>query len=383
MKKLLILVAIIGISTLVSQARTVRLADYGTPNDNLDDSIGFQQAVDDLAGSGGGTLVIGEGIWNVENGINLVNPSNNLTSIRISGNKGATLKLAVNEERTFLAIGNGIQAELSGLIIIPKNMGDVYDAGYFLTSAYTGQTIIQNCNFLGLYMKYDLISTGNTDLIIEKTIFGGNAANGSQVHVKNFGGATIRDTLFLDYYQLQDVFYSKTPLNTGSWIKAENDSMPGVNAMSAKAITISNSRFDEGAQVAINIRNCPFVDITDIHVNVSGISGGTAVRLDNVKYAQIKMSGFGFSSTPRPAVTAINNSTVEAVGLMFGNNVYFANMERTTKMYMEKCIECGKPGFVTTIGPSEIRADAPEAASPVIDSKGKGTALPVSTKRSL
>jgi hypothetical protein len=384
MKKLLLLTAIIFISALISQARTVRLADYGTPDDNLDDSTGFQQAVNDLAGSGGGTLVIGEGVWNVDNGINLVNPSNNVTSIRISGNKGATLKLALNEERAFLAIGNGIQAELSGLIVIPKNMGNVYDAGYFLTSAYTGQTIIQNCNFLGLYMKYDLISAGNTDLIIEKSIFGGNAAGGAQVHVKNFGGATIRDSLFLDYYQFQDVFYSKTPLNTGNWVKAENDSMPGVNAMSPKAITISNSRFDEGAVVAIWVKNCPYVDITDTHINVAGVSGGSAVRLDNVKYAQIKLSSFGYSVNERPAVTAVNNSTVEVIGLRFGNGVYFANMERTTKMYMEKCLECAAPGFVRTMGVSTNKPEAPEvkaeAASPVSE-EIKG--IPGTKKRSL
>lgn len=375
MKKILLLLALISISTLISQARTVRLADYGTPNDNIDDSAGFQQAVNDLAQSGGGTLVVGEGIWDVENGISLINPATNITSIRISGNKGATLKLDLNEERTFLSIGNGVQAELSGLIVIPKDMGNAYDAGYFLQSSYTGQTIIQNCNFLGLYMKYDLINTGNTDLIVEKTIFGGNAARGAQIHVKNFGSATIRDAIFLDYYQLQDVFYSKTPLNTGNWIKAENDSMPGINAIGTRAINISNSRFDEGAQVAINVRNCPFVDISDVSINVSSVVGGSAVRLDNVKYAQIKLSSFGYSSNPRPAVTAINNSTVEAIGLRFGNSVFFANIERNTKMYMEKCIECGAPDFVTIIG--SAKADIATSASE--NGPVKETAIPAAT----
>jgi len=376
MKRLVLLIALITLSSFASQARTVRLIDYGTPDDNLDDSVAFQAAVNDLSGSGGGTLVVGEGTWDVQNTINLVNPATNITSIRISGNKGAMLKLALNEEKTFLHVGNSVQVELFGLVVLPKNMNPVFDAGYFLTSAYTGQTIIQNCAFLGLMMKYDLINTTNTDLIVEKSIFGGNAAGGAQIHGVNFSGLTIRDTLFLDYYQYQDTYYSKTPYNGGMWIKAENTAMPAVNALGTKAVTISNSRFDEGAPVAIYVKNVPFVDITDVHVNVSGISSGIGISLDNVKYTQIKLSEFGYSPSARPAVKAINNSTVEVIGLRFGNGVYFASIERNTKLYMEKCIECAKPDFVRIIGSSsaapEIKATipAPEIVPPLVR-KGK------------
>lgn len=264
MKTLFLIIAIFTLSVFTAQARTVRLADYGTPGDDVDDAAGFQSAVNDLAASGGGTLVIGEGVWDVEQGINLVNPSTNVTSIRISGNKGAILRLLINQEATFLNIGNGVQVELSGLVVVSKTAGVTYDGGYFLQSAFTGQTIIQNCNFFGLFMKYDFIKTGNTDLIVEKCIFGGNAANGAQIHVVNFMGLTVRDTLFLDYYHFLDTFYSKTPDNVGHWIRAENSAMPVANAMSAKAVTVTNTRFDEGAPVAISVKNAPYADIADI-----------------------------------------------------------------------------------------------------------------------
>lgn len=359
MKITVLLCAIIAISTFAVQARTVRLADYGTPDDNMDDSTGFQQAVNDLAGSGGGTLVIGEGVWNLNNPINLVHTPN-VTSIRISGNKGATLKLALNEESTFLNIGNNVQAELSGLVILPKNAGQGYDGGYFLRADYTGQTIIQNCNFFGLYMKYDLIRTTNTDLIIEKTLFGGIAAGSATIHTVNFGGLTVRDSLFLDYYQFGDTYYSKTPFNAGPWIKAENSAMPAVNAMGTKAVTISSSRFDEGAPIAISVKNVPFVDITDIQVNVSGIGQGHGIRLDNVKFSQIKLSAFGYSTAARPAIVAVNNSPFEAVGLRFGNGVYFADADRTNKIYREKCLDCT---VVNITGAStETAADVAPAA---------------------
>lgn len=339
MKITVLLCAILAFSAFSVEARTVRLADYGTPGDNLDDSTGFQRAITDLADNGGGTLIVGEGVWNLDNGINLVNQTGP-ASIRISGNKGAVLKLALDEESTFLTIGNSVQAELSGLVILPKNMGQSYDGGYFLRSDYTGQTIIQNCNFFGLRMKYDLIRTTNTDLIIEKTLFGGVAAGGASVHVVNFGGLTVRDTLFLDYYQYGDTYYSKTPYNTGPWIKAENDTMLPAAAMGSKAVTISSSRFDEGAQVAIHVRNVPFVDISDIHVNVSGVGGSHAVRLDNVKFSQIRLSEFGYTTASRPAIVAVNNSSFEAVGLRFGNGVYFADSERNIKIFRDKCLDC-------------------------------------------
>jgi hypothetical protein len=363
MKRFFLIIALITVTSLFSQARTVRLDDYGTPDDNQDDSSAFQQAVDDLSGSGGGTLVVSEGTWDVKNTINLVNPATNITSVRISGNKGAILMLALNEEKTFLYIGNGVQVELFGLIMLPKNMNPVFDAGYILTAAYTGQTMIQNCAFLGLMVKYDLIKISNTDLIVEKSIFGGNAAGGAQIHGVDFSGLTVRDTVFLDYYQYHDTYYSKTPHNGGMWIKAENTTMPAVNAMTTKAVTISNSRFDEGAPVAIYAKNTPFVDITDVNINVAGIASGIGIYLDNVKYAQIKLSGFGYSPAERPAVKAVNNSTVEVVGLRFGNGVFFAEIERNTKLYMEKCLECAAPDFVRIIS-------APAAAAgPTVESE--------------
>lgn len=367
MKTIVLLFALLTLSVFTVQARTVRIADYGTPDDNLDDSAGFQQAVTDLAGSGGGTLVIGEGIWNVDNPINLVQTPN-VTSIRITGNKGAMIKLDLNEESTFLYVGNKVQVELYGLIILPKNMGQTYDAGYFLTADYTGQMIIQNCNFFGLYMKYDLIKTTNTDLIIEKTLFGGVAAGNAIIHTVNFGGLTIRDTLFLDYYQFGDTYYSKTPYNAGPWVKAENNTMPGINAMGTKAVTISNSRFDEGAPIAISVKNAPFVDVTDIQVNVSGIGQGHGIRLDNVKFSQIKLSAFGYSMAARPAIVAINNSPFEAVGLRFGNGVYFADADRNNKIYREKCIEC------TLVNVPGSLAEPTVEAQPASDGKRPGAA---------
>jgi hypothetical protein len=139
--------------------------------------------------------------------------------------------------------------------------------------------------------------------------------------------------------------------------------MPGVNALSTKAVTISNSRFDEGAPAAIHAKNVPFVDIKAINVNVAGTSVGVGILLDNVKYAQIKLSGFGYSPSARPAVKAINNSTVEAAGLRFGNGVYFADIERNTKLYMEKCIECAQPDFVRIIS---AQAAAPDLSPPPV-----------------
>jgi hypothetical protein len=339
MKTLFLVFTVIILSVFTAQARTVRLADYGIPGDDQDDAAGFQTAVNDLATSGGGTLVIGEGVWDVQQGINLVNPANNITSIRISGNKGAILRLAISEEATFLNIGNGVQAELSGLVVVSKTTGPRYDGGYFLQSLYTGQTIIQNCNFFGLFMKYDFIKTGNTDLIVEKCIFGGNAANGAQIHVVNFMGLTVRDTLFLDYYHFLDTFYSKTPDNVGYWIKAENNAMPAVNATGTKAVSVSNTRFDEGAPVAISVQNSPYADISDIIVNVGSTSNSTAIQLDNVVYAQIKMAQFGFTPASRPAIYA-RRSTIEVIGLRFANGVFFADVDRATKVFKEKCAQC-------------------------------------------
>ena len=358
MRKPLFFVLIVILFTLTAQAKTLRLSDYGTPGDSIDDSGSFQTAVNELSTNGGGTLVITEGLWDIQQGILLINPSNNATSIRISGNKGAVIRLALNQEATFLSIGNGIQAELSGLIVVSKTTGPLYDGGYFLRSANTGQTIIQNCNFFGLLMKYDFIHISNTDLVVEKCIFGGNATSGAQIHAVNFSGVTVRDSLFLDYYNFLGAYYSKTPYNIGMWIKAENDSMPGINAMGTKAVTVLNSRFDEGAPMAIYVKNAPFADIADVQVNVSSVGDATAIRLDNVQFAQVKMSQFGFTAYRKPAITATNGTTLEVSGLRFANPVYFAEVDRSTKVFKEKCAQCLELLVESNIAPGDKGAAA-------------------------
>jgi hypothetical protein len=377
MKTFFLILAVLTLSVFTAQAKTLRLADYGTPGDNIDDAAGFQTAVDELAASGGGTLVISEGVWDVNQGINLVNPATNVTSIRITGNKGALIRLALNEEHTFLNIGNGVQAELSGLVVVSKTTGPRYDGGYFLQSLYTGQTIIQNCNFFGLFMKYDFIKTGNTDLIVEKCIFGGNAANGAQIHVTNFMGLTVRDTLFLDYYHFLDTYYSKTPDNVGYWIKAENTAMPPANAMGTKAVTVTNSRFDEGAPVAISVQNAPYADISDILVNVGSTSNSTGIQLFNVVYAQVKMAQFGFTPAARPAIYA-RQSTVEVIGLRFANGVFFADVDRATKVFKEKCAQCLEMS-VEKAGPVEPKT--PESTKTVKPAEAVREITPVKTNR--
>lgn len=86
MKKSLLLTLTLFLAA-TSMAATVNLKDYATPNDGQDDSAGFQKAVDDLKKAGGGTLLIGEGTWDLSSGVNLVTNGDNV-SFLLQGDKG-------------------------------------------------------------------------------------------------------------------------------------------------------------------------------------------------------------------------------------------------------------------------------------------------------
>jgi hypothetical protein len=168
--------------------------------------------------------------------------------------------------------------------------------------------------------------------VLENVQFDGDAADVAVINALNFSGLTVKSAEFLDYGNFRSGYYSKSPNNIGPWIKAEfeNGILPP-NATGQRVVRLQDIRFDEGASNAVKLKNVSQFTASGLTVNVSGVDGSAGVFLDNVEYAELKLSRFGYTSNPRPAIKATNNSTVEIAGISVGGGVFTGEFDKTSR----------------------------------------------------
>lgn len=319
---------------------TVKLSDYAVPDDGENDAVGFQNAVNDLKANKGGTLIVDGGVWNLDSMVNFSTPGNNYISYKVIGDGGSVIKLGLGQSGIGFYAGNTNQITLDNLIFTGDDSTAGYDCNFVLLSTYSEKTTIKNTQFFGIRAKHSLIYAGNTDMVIENTQFAGNASDTANVYgAFDLRGLTIENTDFRDYGNFLDKYYSKTPQGVTAWIMVERDAQTAVNYYAAR-VRLTDLRLDEGAKYGISIKNVPHVTADALRINVSGILNSAGIVLDNVKYADVKDSVFGYTTNSRPAIKLSNHTNVKATRLTFGNNVYFAELDITSSVDTALCAEC-------------------------------------------
>ncbi len=329
-------------TTLFVNGATLKLSDFTTPDDGLDDSPGFQTAIDQLKLAGGGTILVDTGTWDFSSPLNFTTYGN-YVSFRVQGDKGAIIRPHLGAWNVLFYPGNTNQFELDDLIVIGDPAAE-YDALFIAGGGYTSQFTVRGCQFYGLSAKDSLIYIGAAmDAVLDGNMFGGNAAGVAAIHAIDYRGLTVRNTEFVDYANFKDMYLSKTPNNSGNWIKAESTG-PTVspNASGQRIVRLEDIRFDEGAPQAVVIVNASNVMASGLLINVSGTDAGAGVVLDNVEYGEVKMSRFGYARFARPAVVVKNGSDVFLNGVTVGGAVYYGDMDASSKVVFEKrlCTSC-------------------------------------------
>jgi hypothetical protein len=311
------LICILALSAFCNQ---VKLSDYTAPNDNLNDSPGLQKAIDEIAAEGGGTLIIDAGRWNLNGPISLVTYKNVNNSFAIKGQKGAVILPSLAGGQVLFNAGNQNQVSFEDLVVIGDS-SVAEDLDGFVHASYVEQLRITGCQFFGLKSRSSLIDVGNTDAVVRDTLFMGISAGDAVIKAENFRGLSVFDSQFIDYGNLNGAFYSKTYMGVGAWIRASADSA-AANAISQRPLVLHSVRFDEGANIALDARGVSYIQADGIMSNVSSLKDGAGFNLDNVDYAEIKMSKFGYTKAARPAVRAMNNTVVYVDGMTVGNGVF-------------------------------------------------------------
>lgn len=329
----------------IAEGKTIKLSDFATANDGEDDSTGFQLAIKRLKESGGGVLHVDEGTWDLRKPIDIVF-NGRYTSIIIKGDHDAVITVRLRENELLFYAGNLTRFELRNLIFVGE-ADRTYDAGKIASLHYIGQSIISGCQFSGLRTKESMIDFKHTSALVENSLFGGLATDGGMAVIEafNYYVLDVKNSQFIDYAHFLDGYWSKTPWNSGAWIKAHYlEDEPPVNVLGQGIVRVEDSHFDEGGPYAIDLKNISHFSGSGLVFNVQGSDNGTGIRFNNVKYGEVKMSKFGLSVNPRPALTILNNSRIKSTALQFGNRVYFAEVDGSSTALIEECRACESGG---------------------------------------
>lgn len=308
----------------------LNLRDYGALGDGLaNDSPALQQALDDLANAGGGTLQVPAGHYLL--GTPVVEQFAPGTAVTIEGEPSGT---------PIVVAGNGIGLDLTSEFIVAVGetndaitlsgsdsllMTDVgfvgrqevnTDARVVLALTDIGQVTIHHCEFYGLASLVSggaIVAASLTDLKVEQSAFLGCAANSgvttSIVQTYLWLGIAISDSKFVDYGNRPD-FYSKTPLAPPySWIGI-GSAAPLEPNWSRREAVFSNIFLDEGGYFGISARPDLFgssvfpayeVYMSRLYVNVNNLASD-GVYIHGARKVFIERSHFGWSHNAGAAI---------------------------------------------------------------------------------
>jgi hypothetical protein len=308
---------------------TVNLQDYGAIGDSsVDAGPALQQALNDLAAAGGGTLVVPAGHYllatpvlkQFASGTSLtIQGEFSSTPIDVAGN-GIGLDLtsrfiiSVGQTNDALAL-RGLDSLLIKDVVFEGIETVLSDARVVLKLSQIKAASVLHCEFYGLASLTGdggILLADQSDLSLQQTAFLGCSTNSavtvSVVQNTSWLGILIRDCKFIDYGL--SGFYSKTPLAPPySWINIGNPASLNPSTSRREAI-VDHVMLDEGGFFAISARPELFgaifppyeVYLSRLYVNVSNLfSAGTYFY--GAQKVFIDRSHFGWSTHAGPAIS--------------------------------------------------------------------------------
>lgn len=299
------------------------------PDDGIDDTQAFQSAFNSIQQKGG-TIYVPNGTFIISSIVRMVPTSPHYQpNIILKGDGSSTIKIQSWYGQLIFYTGNINSFTVKDINFIssnPSGNNHSADSNNIFHLSNTQQASFHRLRFFGIKVHTSIIYSGHF-MDIQNVQFLGSMAGESIV--KGTLGLTMKNVQFRDYGTYNGVYYSKTG---GKWIVVEQPDPRFFNAYGASRVTLENIHFDEGAFTAVELKNVEWADIAGVTTNVNG--GGFAIVADNSK-ATISKSWFGYASNPRPAVKAVNNSTVTVRDIVLGGGVILSETDGTSSVLSE------------------------------------------------
>ncbi|MFI8493300.1 glycosyl hydrolase family 28-related protein [Peribacillus butanolivorans] len=158
------------------------------PNDNIDDTLSIQKAIDDVASSGGGTVLFPEGVYLIDAVKSIILRDN----IILKFNKGTILKALPNDKGSYEIVRvHGIKnASLVGNVVIEgereEHIGEKGEWGFGISirgseNIHLENITIKNCWGDGIYIGSTEKKNFSKNITIKKPILVNNQRQGISV----------------------------------------------------------------------------------------------------------------------------------------------------------------------------------------------------------
>jgi hypothetical protein len=357
----------------------INVKDHGAVMDGVtNDSAALQAAMNAAKANKGGVIYIPQGEMVLGNySFSGLTPSGDAGGSYIFRGEGSASKVrfsGLNSNIPFY-FGNCGYVKFEGITFVGGDTAGGSSSGYesneslFLFN-YCWKVHFENCEFLGIATSVSgtssgMIQFGNVAATFTNCIFGGNTATASAI-VNMIGGRGLfmDDCMFLDYFNLDGVYYAKNG-TTGSvknWIRVLSPTTVTGADTTPNALVLRNCTFDENTDDALikvigtvaaehsaYLENCSFT---------SGQNNFPAGRFEDLRKVTIKDTNSGYQGLTNPHTSFVFTD----VGVVDLDNVMHkygaTNMELlgTTAKVRHKA--CTGITFVNTSGATIVDDNA-------------------------
>jgi len=335
--KLLAITVFCAIFAIAASAKTVQITDFGAiPDDGEDDTSAVRQALEDLAGNGGGTMIFPSGVTEFAGNAEF-NPSYKI-SLRMVGDKGSYIKLNGDRETNFFTIFSASQVEFQDLKFIADSAVEM-NAKRVIWVREATQTKISNCEFIGVGAFDAIIQVEKTMATVEDTIFSGSASENGAIVAVCAKNLAIYNTAFQNEGEYMGAAVNKSNyISAQHWVKVVNQ-----NEIGKGAIRIKDSTFDTGVFKSVYVENQASVMFDGATFNISPKKLSSAVNLNNVGYSEVINSTFDGESREPRAFELSNGTYLELNAVSMFGNVIFGNVDESSWFFVRYCPSCRVP----------------------------------------
>lgn len=302
--------------------RAFDVRDYGAVlNGTTNDAAALQAAQDAAKAAAGGIIYIPKGKLRLSSATNLVPEAARQGSYVICGEGSASKILLKDLGATYaFNFGNCNTVKFKNLAIVGDSAAGVstntFDSlNFILHCDYTHTITFENCLFLGIATSVSGISEGmfkfgNTVAYFKNCVFGAcTATNSAVINMSGGRGVVMSNVLFLDYQDLDGVYYNKLSLvgSTKHWIRCVNPlNLSGMDVMPSM-LTLRDTRFDENtADSLISVTGSGEHTVIVENSNfATGVGGLPTMKLNSLRRVSLRNVMVGYSGYTTPHLTEI------------------------------------------------------------------------------